>query len=229
MSKLYKLVKVDSNYCDFLRFYDNRVSYNANSKSLRPFVGVLFRIEEILYFAPLSSPKPKHLKMKNKLDFYKIAKGKLGAINLNNMIPVKPAMYTEIDLNKSEQDLKSRKYQFLLNDQLRWLNRQGTSLATKAATLYNNYINNKLPLNLRLRCCDFPLLEEKCLEYEIVEEVYTQLNNFPVKDELYYIYEKLNNSHKFREVVRVLDGIKATRNLDIYKLDFADIDKYLLC
>lgn len=39
-----------------------------------------------MYFAPLSSPKPKHLKLKSKLDFLKIDNGKLGAIN--NMLPV---------------------------------------------------------------------------------------------------------------------------------------------
>ena len=52
---------------------------------LRPFVGVLLEINKCKYFAPLSSPKPKHIKMKNQVDFYKIDSGKLGAINLNNM------------------------------------------------------------------------------------------------------------------------------------------------
>ena len=46
------------------------------------------------YFAPLSSPKQKHLKMKNDIDFYKLSNGKLGAINFNNMIPVPDGSYT---------------------------------------------------------------------------------------------------------------------------------------
>ena len=47
------------NILDYLRNFDYRVSYNANEKELRPFVGVLFEIGEIKYFAPLSSPKYK--------------------------------------------------------------------------------------------------------------------------------------------------------------------------
>lgn len=69
-----KIVKVDSKYCDYLRRYDNKVVYNKFDKELRPFIGVLFKIDNIEYFAPLSSPKPKHLKMKNTLDFFKIKK-----------------------------------------------------------------------------------------------------------------------------------------------------------
>ena len=55
-----KIVKINSDYCDYLRKYDIRVPYNAGSKELRPFVGVLFCVNNIEYFAPLSSPKPKH-------------------------------------------------------------------------------------------------------------------------------------------------------------------------
>ena len=62
------LVRIDSKYCDYLREFDNKVPYNYNEKELRPFVGVLFKIDKLMYFAPLSSPKPKHLKLKSKLD-----------------------------------------------------------------------------------------------------------------------------------------------------------------
>ena len=64
-----KLVKIDTKYCDYLRLYDNKVPYNFENKALRPFVGVLFEVNSCKYFAPLSSPKPKHLKMKNTIDF----------------------------------------------------------------------------------------------------------------------------------------------------------------
>ena len=80
------LVRLDTAYCDYLRKFDDKVPYNFNEKELRPYVGVLFRIDKLMYFAPLSSPKPKHLKLKSKLDFLKIDNGKLGAIN--NMLPV---------------------------------------------------------------------------------------------------------------------------------------------
>ena len=82
------LVMFDTEYCNYLRKFYNKVPYNYNEKELRPCVGVLFEVNDCKYFAPLSSPKPKHLKLKSKLDFLKIDNGKLGAINFNNMLPV---------------------------------------------------------------------------------------------------------------------------------------------
>ena len=88
MNKTLELVKINSNYCDYLRKYDEKVPYNKNTKELRPFVGILFVVHDCEYFAPLSSPKPKHIQIKNNLDFYKINNGIFGVVNFNNMIPV---------------------------------------------------------------------------------------------------------------------------------------------
>ena len=100
MYRNFKIVKVSSKYCDYLRKYDNKVPYNAGSKDLRPFVGILFLVENCEYFAPLSSPKDKHKRMKNTLDLIKIKDGEYGVINFNNMIPVSSNNYEEFDLNK---------------------------------------------------------------------------------------------------------------------------------
>ena len=78
MYKSFKIVKVDFKYCNYLRKYDNKVAYNAGSKDLRPFIGVLFMIDKCEYFAPLSSPKEKHSKLKNTLDLIKIENGTYG-------------------------------------------------------------------------------------------------------------------------------------------------------
>lgn len=53
---------IDYKYCDYLRNFDSKVCYNKGKKELRPFVGVLFTIDNFEYFAPLSSPKLKHKK-----------------------------------------------------------------------------------------------------------------------------------------------------------------------
>ena len=161
----FKLVRVDANYCDYLRIFDNRVAYNKNEKELRPFVGILFTINDCEYFAPLSSPKPKHLKMHNTIDFFKIENGKLGAVNFNNMIPVTKGNYKIIDLNKNNLSSKEKKYQELLKDQLNWLNENYIQVKNKSSKLYNMYVNQKLSDNVRNRCCNFKLLEEKCKEY----------------------------------------------------------------
>ena len=117
------------------------------------------------YFAPLSSPKQKHLKMKNDIDFYKLSNGKLGAINFNNMIPVPDGSYTLIGTKTQSLTYQEQKYKALLRNQLRWLNPDGEKLRDIASNLYMNRINNTLPVRIQKRCCDFQLLEEKCKEY----------------------------------------------------------------
>ena len=159
------IVRLDSNYCDYLRKYDNKVPFNYSQKELRPFVGVLFKINKCMYFAPLSSPKPKHLKMKTTIDFLKIDNGKLGAINFNNMLPVKKKNIIVLDLNKIPINKKEEKYINLLRNQLYWLNRNSEKLYKKSQRLYNKYLNNTLNDNVLKRCCNFKLLEDKCNKY----------------------------------------------------------------
>ena len=165
------LVKLDTEYCDYLRTFDNRVPYNYDKKNNRPFIGVLFKINKCMYFAPLSSPKNKHLTLKNKLYFLKIDKGKLGAINFNNMLPVTPINIKEINLNKKATSKMEEKYNLLLKEQIYWLNRHYDMLYRKSKTLYEKYINKTLSINIRIRCCDFKLLEEKCLEWTKEKQV----------------------------------------------------------
>ncbi len=161
-----KIVRVDSDYCDYLRQFDNKVAYNKNEKELRPFIGILFEIENCKYFAPLSSPKPKHKKMKNTVDFFKIKNGELGAVNFNNMIPVKENNYTLVDLDKNALTVQETKYQKLLKEQLSWLNANYNQVKTKSFKLYSLYNKGCLKENIKNRCCNFKVLETKCLEYD---------------------------------------------------------------
>lgn len=140
--------------------------YNAGNKELRPFIGVLFMVRKCEYFAPLSSPKPKHKNLKNTLDLLKIEKGIYGVVNFNNMIPVHENNYVEFDLNKQSND-KSEIFRLeLLQNQLRWLTKNKKVVYSKSRLLYKLYKDNKLPQNVKDRCCNFPLLEEKCKEYK---------------------------------------------------------------
>ena len=164
MYKSFKIVKVDSKYCNYLRKYDDKVVYNEGSKDLRPFIGVLFEVNNCEYFAPLSSPKPKHKKLKNTLDLIKIKDGEYGVVNFNNMIPVLNN-YIEFDLNKKTSNKKEMFRIELLRNQLRWLTSNKKEIMTKSKLLYNLYKNDKLPKNVKDRCCNFPLLEQKCVEY----------------------------------------------------------------
>ena len=162
------LVKLDADYCNYLRKYDNKVPYNYGKKELRPFVGVLFEVNDCMYFAPLSSPKAKHLRLKSKMDFFKIDKSKLGAINFNNMIPFTVDNIIKIDLDKKVSNKKEAKYIKLLNEQIYWLNRHSDSLLNRTKSLYDKYVNNNLPISIASRCCNFKLLEGKHMEYNKV-------------------------------------------------------------
>ena len=122
---------------------------------------VLFEIENMKYFAPLSSPKQKHLTMRNNIDFHKLQEGKLGAINFNNMIPVPDGEYSVIDTRSESLTYQEEKYKILLQNQLRWLNRDGRMLRNIAYSLYEKRINGTLSNRIQRRCCDFYLLEKK--------------------------------------------------------------------
>lgn len=171
MIRNFKIVKVDYKYCDYLRQFDKRVPYNAGSKELRPFIGILFSVNGCEYFAPLSSPKVKHIHMKNNLDMVKIDNGRYGVVNFNNMIPVSLRNYVLFDLNATPKDTYELKRLNLLKSQLIWLNKNIRNVKGKALNLYNKYKNNKLPERVKLRCCNFILLEEKCAEYNKNKEL----------------------------------------------------------
>ena len=165
MIRNFKMVKIDYKYCDYLRKFDNKVAYNSGSKEMRPFIGILFVVNEYEYFAPLSSPKVKHIHMKNNIDIVKIDKGRYGVVNFNNMIPVTPYNYELFDLNATPKNTYELKWQNLLKSQLLWLNKNIKNVKGKAFRLYEKYKSNKLDERIKSRCCNFILLEEKCKEY----------------------------------------------------------------
>ncbi len=103
--------------------------------------------------------------MKNTIDFFKIENGELGAVNFNNMIPVNEKNYSLVDLNKETLTIAELKYQKLLIEQLNWLNANYNQVKNKSSKLYQLYNKGKLPQNIKARCCEFKLLEEKCMEY----------------------------------------------------------------
>lgn len=132
----------------------------------RPFVGVVVEVRNHQFYAPLTSPKPKHLKMKNAIDFLKIDEGKLGAINFNNMIPIHDKFLTKIIPVISKGFSKDAlAYNSMLIDQLDWCNKHREEIRKIAQKLYYGYVNKSIRREVLDRCCDFVLLEEKMEEY----------------------------------------------------------------
>ena len=87
-----RLVAVDLEYIQYLHKHgDTRVQFNperAETYQSKPYVGVLFFVSGLPYFAPLESRRPSHLKLKENPHIVKINGGRDGIIGLNNMIPI---------------------------------------------------------------------------------------------------------------------------------------------
>lgn len=158
-----KIVNIEPQYLEFLYSIDSRVpkEHKDAGRRLRPFVGVVFSVDKALYFAPLSSPKPKHLKLPNKaLDIYKIDNGSLGVINFNNMVPVKNENVIEIDVNAlPEQELADKRYKNLLLKQIIYIRKNENQIKRRAKALYNMVVYKRGSIKLLERCCDFAELE----------------------------------------------------------------------
>lgn len=159
MSKSLKIYYLDENYINYLRSFDSRVAYNKNMS--RPYVGVVYTFNGSNYFAPLSSPKPKHIKMSNKaVDIFKIKNGELGIININNMIPTPIECITEV-----LPTITDKKYKTLVENQTSFINDHKNALFSKIKRFTYQYKNGYLPETVMQRCCDFEILETKCKEY----------------------------------------------------------------
>ncbi len=155
-----KLYIVEDDYITYLKQFDNNVSNNKHNS--RPYVGIIISIDEINYYAPLASPKVKHLKMKNQIDLFKIKNGDLGVINLNNMIPILKENVKEINFKNCDF-----KYSKLLKKQLDYIILNSNKLINNAIKLRNIIIKNNN------ECTNYELhLKERCTNISLLEKVY---------------------------------------------------------
>ena len=191
------LYTLDVKYVRDLVNADNRVMSVSpqQHKENRPFVGIIIIMKQHNYCIPMTSPKPKHNKMKNDLDFSKILDSNnclIGALNFNNMIPVSNDVIQKLDIRPSSSDtLKEREYKELLNNQLDWCNDNIDNIIKKANKLYRLITQNpEKSFNLTRRCCDFKKLEavlERRLakvqsnEYEPKEKAVAASAEIPVR------------------------------------------------
>ena len=167
--KLY-FITLTSNYLKYLGIYENKVSLKAN----RPFIGIVFKVNNKEYFAPLSSPKEKHKRMKTNIDFFKIDKGKLGIINFNNMIPV---INNDLCRNKLDLEMLSKSlntddiYYLLLDKQLKFCNEIHQEIFEKAQILYDTFSKDfseltKIERRMYGRVNNFKVLEHASKQFE---------------------------------------------------------------
>lgn len=159
-----RFYEVDFEYIEYIQKFEKKIMDSINSKSNRKFIGIVLKIDNLDYIVPLTSPKEKHKKMKNNIDFLKMDNGLLGAINFNNMFPVPKELYFEKDINL-EADIK---YKNLLINQISWCNVSSNKerIYRTAKKLYKEITSKKENSHFWSRCCDFILLEKIAKEYK---------------------------------------------------------------
>ena len=156
-----KIYEIDAAYIDYLvpyapHLFHNRQKGQANE---RKYIGVVLQINGFDYFAPLSSFKPKHRKMKEGLDFLKVED--YAVINLNNMFPVPISECRYVNFNQ----VRDPSYRSLLLAEYRFIKSIQEKIRKNAAALYKHKQINGDKTPLAKRCNDFVLLETKCKEY----------------------------------------------------------------
>ncbi len=170
------LFEIDDDYIDYLQQFDNHILNFSGKKykTSRKYLGILLKINDCNYFAPLSFPSKKFdydsegnlrksiiplirmIKITNtgKQDF-------LGTIKLGSMIPIfDNSLIKYYDLSL-EPDIKYRK---MVQKQLTFILKNKKLILKNANKLYKQKISN-MSMGYIKNTVNFELLEEKAKNY----------------------------------------------------------------
>jgi len=161
--------RIDMKYIRDLHNIDDRVLSVSPQigKDERPFLGIIVICNEHKYCVPLSKPKKKHEKMRDKIDFKKIVyQGELiGVLNFNLMIPIEDVVIQKIDTKIRKHDnADTRKKKELLIKELEWCNEHVRNLINTANVLYAKYVSGE-QFAARKQCLDFKRMEIECKKF----------------------------------------------------------------
>lgn len=156
-----KLYEVNADYIDYLSVYAPHLFQNKKpgQKNNRKYIGIVLQINSFDYFAPLSSFKPKHFRMKESVDFIKVKD--YAVINLNNMFPVPLTERNYVDIRKE----RDPHYRALLLAEYRFIKSIQEKIHKNAQNVYKIKIKEGTSSALSKRCNDFLSLEKACTEY----------------------------------------------------------------
>lgn len=155
-----KFYTINEDYIEYLSKSDSHVSWNKEQK--RPYIGIVLKVENYLYFAPLYSYKVGYDKYKDNPSFIRVEdrKGKnVSIIRFAEMIPVPETAIQLLDFNS-----RGDKYRDLLQAESDFINDNRNMIYSKAKKIYRNVVHIKIPF-FRSISCDFELLEQKSKEY----------------------------------------------------------------
>ena len=162
--KIY-LYTISNSYINYLQQFDTKISLH-NSTQGSVYVGAVLEISnDVSYFVPLTSySKEKEERMKHRkqlvLSLHELgdSDNKLGYMLFNNMIPVPKTELQLIDL--SDQSIPKNRMMKLQQTYMRSIL---SGIENKSAVVYRKQIDGD-PYYVRW-CCDFTLLERKCVEF----------------------------------------------------------------
>lgn len=157
-----KFYVVDDKYIEYISEFDSHVSWNKEQK--RPYIGIVLKVENYLYFAPLYSYKSGYDKYKENPSFIRIEdrKGRyVSIIRFAEMIPVPENSIKLLDFNTRDD-----KYKNLLQAESDFINDNKITIYEKAKKMYRNVVKIKSPFFISISC-NFKLLEEKSKKYKI--------------------------------------------------------------
>ncbi len=159
-----QLHRVNIDYIKYLYNFDKKVQYNTeeddNYTERRPYVGIVIKIGEHDYYAPLESPKQNHKNLKRNVHIMKIDGGNYGLIAFSNMLPICSSELINFDINN-----ESEFYRNILQRQFIFCNNNVQAIEEHAKNTYNKVVVEKSKFHTKV-CCDFKLLEEKYKEYK---------------------------------------------------------------
>ncbi len=159
MNDRIRIYEIKSTYIKYLTNYQGHIFSQDDTKRRRKYIGIILEINKLKYFAPLSSFKDKHNKMKERLDIIRIKD--YAVINLNNMIPVPDSQIINIDINKEENS----SYRYILQAEIREINRLKNRIRNSAKAVYAHKKHHGVSTPLAKRTNNFELLERLCKNY----------------------------------------------------------------
>lgn len=190
---------VDLKYIRALSKADSKVMSQSPQigKANRPYIGIIVLLNGKKYCIPLTSTKNKkdsNREVRNNLDYIKIphptkknehgAAVTIGALNINNMIPVCDEVITKYDLSRKPNDEKSALQRKIICTKERdWCQiPENTELIIKRANIVYDIVTSNKEKNRSLvrRCCDFQKLEavlERYIKRLFKNPVYREISD----------------------------------------------------
>lgn len=140
-------------------------------KNKRLFVGIIVMLNNYKYCIPLSSVegKSKYRDMSNNITLRKITNEEgevIGALNINNMIPVKEEHLIPFDTKiYPSDDEKQRSYKMHCVEELKWCREHEDEIIMLARELYKMVCSGE-SFKKRTICPDYRLLERECDKFK---------------------------------------------------------------